>query len=155
MSAAAVYLAADGRELSPDEVKALSGPEKLAARERAARNAGIKEGRQRERKETEAANAAKDAAHAAALKATEAAFDKALQRQAKTHRAVGYHRAAWQFGIGMFVAGVVGACALLTFIVVPFNEQTRASTEAGVMIGTATRSQAGEPVTFTERPRDE
>jgi hypothetical protein len=47
MSAAAVYLAADGRELTQEEIKALTGEEKLKARDRANRTAGIAEGKKR------------------------------------------------------------------------------------------------------------
>jgi len=68
-------------------------------------------------------------------------------------RSSAYWRGSMQWGLLCFAGGVVGACALVTFIIVPFNEQTRASTEAGVMIGTATRTQSREPM--TELPRYE
>jgi hypothetical protein len=50
--------------------------------------------------------------------------------------------------------GLVGACILVAAIVVPFNEQTRASTEAGVMIGTAATTQRGEPLVSPSLNRD-
>ena len=58
----------------------------------------------------------------------------------------GFHKAAWIFGLSCFAGGVVSACALLVFIVVPFNEQTRASTEAGVMVGVAATQQSDRPL---------
>ena len=62
------------------------------------------------------------------------------------HVKAAFWKGAALFGISAFAAGVVGACALLAFVVVPFNAQTRASTEAGVMMGVASQQQTDRPV---------
>lgn len=64
----------------------------------------------------------------------------------RKHVKAGYWRGAAQWGMAGLTVGIVGACVLLTFIVVPFNEQTRASTEAGVMVGVAATQQTDRPL---------
>ena len=52
------------------------------------------------------------------------------------------------------LTGLVATSALMLFVVARMNEQTRASTEAGVMIGTAATAQSGEPLVSPNYNRD-
>lgn len=101
-----------------------------------------KRARQEERDAYAATRATTAGAHEAALKAAHDAYNKAASRSHATGHAHGF----WK-GIGAgLIVGVTGACILLTLIVVPFNEQTRASTEAGVMVGVAATQQGDRPL---------
>ena len=52
------------------------------------------------------------------------------------------------------LTGLAATSALMLFVVARMNEQTRASTEAGVMIGTAATAQNGEPLVSPNYNRD-
>ena len=127
---------------------------KIKAREDAIKANAIGQGRKLERADATQEMARMSAAHTAAINATETAFEKAVEKTGSLQRAIGYHKAAWQFGIAGAIVGAALACfAVFTMQGVIWDTAARSFREQA-MTGAMLSSQGErepEPA-FTERP---